>query len=136
MKKMDALLEIMAEQEYEGGSYLKKNPFIPEYLGFVETIHKEKGLTNARIYTKDGYNMSKRVDTTRNEWIILDPNGVTNSLLIESMYSAIIILRACGMQISMYDYNLENRKMLQKMDEDIQKRLQADKELAEMEEED
>lgn len=123
---LEAKIDQRDQQDHQNGEHTKKGPFIPEYLGFEETVLKGVlNTTSARIYSKDGYNISKRVDTTRNEWIILDPNGTSNSLLIENMYNGVILLRACGMQISMYDYYQENKKMLDEMDAGINKDLKA-----------
>lgn len=128
---LEESIDYRNKHDHESGEHLKKGPFIPEYLGFVETVHKTGVTTHARIYTKDGYNMSKAVNTNRNEWIILDPTGMSNSVLLENMYNAIVVLRACGMQMTVFDYHQENKKMLKQIDEDIQKRFEEAKKLEE-----
>lgn len=134
--RVEALEEVVDQihkHDHENGEHLKRVPFIPEYLGFVETVHKEvdSSAVKVRIYTRDGYNIAKSVGTNRNEWAILDPHGVKNSLLIENMNIGISILRACGMQISMYDYNQQNRKMEKEIADNIQLILEQEKELEE-----
>lgn len=95
--------------DFNSGIRLKQDPFIPEYLGFTETIHRDKeDLLEARIYTKDGFNIAKHVDTDLKTWVIMSPKGEKNSLLIDNMYDGIAILHSCGMNVSLEDYFNQN----------------------------
>lgn len=90
------------------GYNLVDDPFIPEYLGFTQTLHEENNQLKARIYTKNSFNISRFVNVKDPRWVVLSPVGVTNVVVIENMFTAIVVLRACGMNISMKDYYKEN----------------------------
>jgi len=114
--KKDELNKLVSEA-MSNGEHLKSDPFIPEYLGFTESILDDKGEVKARIYTKNGYNISRFVNTNDSRWVILGPKGVSNTLLMENMYNAIIALRASGMNISIEDYFEQNRIQEEKLSE-------------------
>ncbi len=131
IESLEESIDFRNEEDHKNGEHLKKSPFIPEYLGFTETVHKTSTSVKARIYTKEGYNIAKSVSTNRNEWAVLDPNGVNNSVLMENMHSAIIVLRACGMPISVYDYHQESKREMQAIQDNIQKQFEESKKLEE-----
>ena len=80
---------------------LKDDPFIPEELGFKESIQEgQSGTVAARIYSKDGFNIARPVEIDVRHWVVLDPNGNTNKVLLPNIYNAIFTLQACGMEIS------------------------------------
>lgn len=106
-------IKLMVNEAYMDGEHLKQQPFIPEYLGFTETIIENDDITEARVYTKKKFNISRPIETTNKKWFIMDPSGEVNKVIIEDMRSAITVLRACGMDISMDDYFEYNAKMEQ-----------------------
>lgn len=123
------ILDDVAKESYENGEHLKVSPFIPQYLGFEETVVEDKDdAVQARIYTKNGFNISQMIDTKRPGWVILSPTKEAYNLIIENMYTAIIVLRACGMPISMKDYFDENKKMEDRMQESFSSNLDQLKE--------
>ena len=50
---------------------------------------------------------------------------------MENMHSAIIVLRACGMPISVYDYHQESKREMQAIQDNIQKQFEESKKLEE-----
>lgn len=110
------------------GIPLMDNPFIPEYLGFEETsINTNDDLLVARIYSKDGYNISRFVDLDKPRWVVMEPDGRKNEVLIKNMLHGIHVLQACGMNVSLSDYYKGNNSM-NKFIEEKQKEIdQSDK---------
>jgi hypothetical protein len=97
----------------EDGIYLMEQPFIPEYLGFQETVLEQDDIILARIYTRNGYNLARPVNGTDRNWFLLYPDGKRVEVKIDNMYNGIIILDALGLdyQIDKYrngEYSLEN----------------------------
>ncbi|MEN9782468.1 MAG: hypothetical protein RL208_618 [Pseudomonadota bacterium] len=97
----------------EDGIYLMEQPFIPEYLGFQETVLEQDDILLARIYTRNGYNLARPVNGTDRNWFLLYPDGKRVEVKIDNMYNGIIILDALGLdyQIDKYrngEYSLEN----------------------------
>ena len=110
------ILDAVAKESFENGEHLKVQPFIPQYLGFEETVVDDKDdVTQARIYTKKGYNISQFVENSKPGWMILTPDKKAIYMIIENMYTAITVLRACGMPMSMKDYFEYNEKMEESM---------------------
>jgi hypothetical protein len=114
---LEAKLAFHNMNSINNGFYLTEDPFIPEYLGFTETIQEKNGEFEARIYTRDGFNISRYVSTDDPRWVILSPAGVGNTVLIENMYSGLVVLRSCGMNISMKEYFKENEIAQKKIDD-------------------
>lgn len=115
MKEAIAQIEKMA---YEQGYHLKQNPFIPEYLGFEETVLTANDMVHGRIYTKKGFNVARPVSVDQKGWIVLTSDGKKfENILLENMYNAIVVLRALGMDISVQDYFDHNKKELDRMAE-------------------
>ena len=84
---------------------LKDDPFIPEEVGFTQTAqHDENGAIVARIFSRDGFNIARPVDLDTKHWVVMAPDGTTNTVLLPNAFYAVIILQACGMPIthSMY----------------------------------
>lgn len=112
MKEMDemalALLELR-NHHYLQGYHLVDQPFIPQYLGFdEEELRDNEDILIARIYSKDGFNIAKNLKTP--QWAIRNDKGEKFMLIIRNMYEAFVILRACGMDISVEEYVLSGIK--------------------------
>lgn len=124
----DALGKITAEA-LKNGEALKESVFMPEYLGFEETVQRSVlGEVEARIYTKDGFNIARPVDTKTKHWIILPPGEPARNMIITDMYNAIVILHACGMDISLEKYFEMNIQQFKDEDDElegIQKEMEA-----------
>jgi hypothetical protein len=108
-----------AKEAHERGEHLVGDVFIPQYLGFEETVVEDKDIVQARIYTKKGFNISRPVNTDDPKWVVLGPDGIPNAVHLYNMHHAMIVLKACGMDISMDDYNDENKKAAAKFLADI-----------------
>tara|TARA_R110001606_G_C15303473_1_gene642832 strand:- start:671 stop:1135 length:465 start_codon:yes stop_codon:yes gene_type:complete len=101
------ILEDIAK--FKTGIKLKVDPFIPEYLGFTETLVRDADdLVTARIYTKDNFNIARHIDTDVKTWVVMDHNDVKTSVMISNMYDAIVVLQALGMPITIQDYFNQN----------------------------
>jgi len=120
----------IASEALKSGETLKESLFMPEYLGFEETVQRSKiGEVEARIYTRDGFNIARPVDTKSKHWIILPPGKPSINLLITNMYNAIVILHACGMDISIETYFEFSANQFKDEDDElegIQKELEAE----------
>lgn len=129
-KELKEALGRISAEAIVNGEHLKEQPFIPEYVGFEETVSRgEFDTVAARIYTKDGFNVARPLDTNNKNWIILPPNGQPVELLITNMYNAIVILFACGMEITIKDYFEHNNQMAEEEDEEfakIEKEMEAE----------
>lgn len=101
-------IELISEEYHNLGLYLKAHPFIPEYLGFTETLLEKNNLLQARIYTLQGFNITRPIDTRIKHWLVMSPDGEINKVFLKNMYEAIIVLAACGMNVSIQDYFKEN----------------------------
>ncbi len=121
-KILETQLSDILREAHNRGEHLINDVFIPQYLGFEETVitEEDSDAVKARIYTKKGFNISRPVQTDHPKWIIMDPRGVTNAVHMYNMHSAIIVLQACGMDVSMEDYNDENKKAAEKFLKDIE----------------
>lgn len=100
---------------------LKDDPFIPEDLGFKQTVQEENdGTVSARIYSMNGFNIARPVELDSKYWVVMGPDGTTNKVLLPNMYNAIITLQACGMPISadMY-YQGEIKDTVKKIDQEV-----------------
>lgn len=90
---------------FNEGMHLIEQPFIPEYLGFVETqIEESNGAIAARIYTKDGFNIARPIKADVQEYTILKPGGEKITMLLDNMYFAIIRLSGVGINVSVQGY--------------------------------
>lgn len=90
---------------------LQDDPFIPTDLGFAYSVqHDEHGGISARVYTKDGFNIAKPVNLDHNYWVVMNPKGETNKVLLSNAYTAVIVLQACGMPITFDNYYLEGEE--------------------------
>ena len=95
------LVRILKES-YELGEGLRDEIFIPEYLGFQESTMDNEESGTVRIYSRDGFNISRA--SQGNTWIMLHPSGAKVSFTIEKMFDAIIVLKSLGLNISITDY--------------------------------
>jgi len=105
VKQLEETLESVNKSMYENGLHLNEQPFIPEYLGFTHTPVKDANdIIRANIYTKHGYNISKYIDTDKQEWIVMRPDGERTEVKLDTMYNAFIILNALGCPLPMNMY--------------------------------
>lgn len=90
---------------YEDGLHLSEQPFIPEYLGFAETVLEDPKLDTvvARIYTRDGWNIARPVSAIC-EWYVIVPDKYKVVVKLENMLHAIIILNSLGLDCNVADY--------------------------------
>ena len=95
-------LTAILKENYEMGEGLRDEIFIPEYLGFEESLMQDKEGGNMRIYSRDGFNISRAI--VGNTWMLLKPDGERVSFTIDKMFDAIIILKSMGLPISIKDY--------------------------------
>ena len=104
--------EFRAER-YREGEHLKEHPFIPEYIGFEETILEDSkdDSVQARIYTKSGFNLSRPVNHQNKEWFILTPEKITVRAKLSNMLNAIVVLQSLGMDVSVEAYYELNKKL-------------------------
>jgi chloramphenicol 3-O-phosphotransferase len=101
------------EKAMFSGAFLSDEPFIPEYIGFaMQEIRDKDDILVCRVYTKDGFSISRYIDTDKKEWIIVKPGGRQPiEIMINSMEMGIKILQACGMDISVETYLLNQPKI-------------------------
>ncbi|PHS03978.1 MAG: hypothetical protein COA88_14600 [Kordia sp.] len=84
------------------GEHLKGDIFIPEYLGFEETVDEgSSDDVTTRIYTLADFNLSRASGKT---WVLLKPNGEKHIFEIIDMYEAIMVLRCSGVPVSVKQY--------------------------------
>lgn len=96
----------MYEKALFNGAFLADEPFIPEYLGFeVSEIRDRDDVLICRVYTKEGFSISRYIDVEKKDWIIVKPgNPKPTEIVISSMEMGVKILQACGMDVSVYQY--------------------------------
>ena len=98
------------EKSLFNGAFLSDEPFIPEYLDFdSQEIRDRDDILVCRVYSKDGFSISRYIDIDKKDWIIVKPNGKTVEIEITSMEMGIKILQACGMDISVYQYLTQSK---------------------------
>ncbi|MFN5416299.1 MAG: hypothetical protein ACK5B9_04520 [Flavobacteriia bacterium] len=108
VEELTQALEGATKSMYENGLHLTEQPFIPEYLGFVHTpIENADGKVMANIYSKQGYNMSKYIDTDKLQWVVVTPDGVKVEVFLNTMYEAFFVLNGLGMQLPIKKYVAE-----------------------------
>jgi len=94
----------MVEESVKQGEHLKGEVFIPEYLGFTESQVAGDDDTMIRIYTKEGYNMSRvsslEESMGQNAWLLLTPDSKRIKFVAENLYEAIVVLKALGAPVS------------------------------------
>lgn len=96
------------------GVFLRNDPFIPEELSFeTNEVRDADDVLLCRVYHKDGFSLSRYVDTSKPEWIIIKPGSEKEiELKIDSMEMGIKILQACGMDVSIAKYlNIKIEKL-------------------------
>jgi len=99
------LMDLFFEAEV-CGIFLRNDPFIPEDLGFEQNeVRDADDVLLCRVYSKDGFNLSRYIDTSKPEWIIVKPGSDKElEIRIDSMEMGIKILQACGMDTSIAKY--------------------------------
>lgn len=104
-KITNQLMELFFEAEVTG-IFLRNDPFIPEDLGFKEQeVRDHDDVLLCRAYHKDGFSLSRYIDTNRPEWIIMKPGSDKEiEIKISSMEMGIKILQALDMDISIAKY--------------------------------
>lgn len=98
MKEKDDAIEQVITESVKSGHHLVDEVFIPEYLGFLEVPPQDDD--DVRIYCKDGYSMTRFDD----RWLVSTPEKTRSLIKIKSMYHAIIILEAIGIDVNVEDY--------------------------------
>jgi len=96
----------MIRELYETGAFFVKSPFVPQDFMFKETVHEEAGVIIARIYSRDGFDIARYVDTSKREWVVSDPKGKKTEVLFPNTRDAVIILKALGMNIRFEDQRI------------------------------
>jgi len=107
LKGAKAETEDIIATSFLNGMYLTDEPFIPEYMGFTETII-ESDTADARIYSKDNYlvckNRAESTEQGKDKWIIKNTETGTHSIhTIDNMLEATIILKSLGLNTSIMD---------------------------------
>lgn len=99
-------LQQLKNKNYKLGAHLLSQPFMPDYLGFEFTRIRDKKTDafQADVYTRDGFNIGRHIETEKTEWIILDPKGNKFETNMDNMYHAIVMLQYLGLDISVEDY--------------------------------
>ncbi len=117
----------LSNEAYLSGDHLRGAVFFPEYIGFEETlVENQFGGIDAKIYTKNGWNIARPISLDEKRWFILAPGEKSPiKMLITDMYNGIVILAAAGMNISIDDYFEENRKIEQKLLDNIEDGLEG-----------
>lgn len=113
ISELTAVIDSINKNMYENGLHLAEHTFIPEYLGFVPNIIRDENESvRATIYSKDGFHVSKYVNTDRDEWVVVNEKDrrVKNEVIINSMLDAFTILNACGMTLDIQEY-VKNGKL-------------------------
>lgn len=92
----------------KAGGELLTQPFIPDYLGFLVTVVRDKktSVFKAEIYTKQGFNIGREINTDFPQWILLTPGGEKHELVIKNMYDGIILLNHLGVDVTLNEYLL------------------------------
>ena len=107
-ERLQEIITAQSQKFIELGAHLMDQPFIPEYLGFEETQHEDyEGSPVTRIYSKDGFSIAKLRQDLENtdprqerRWAITESEGAEPAYVyIDSMYHAIIVLNAHGMDV-------------------------------------
>lgn len=108
-----SVIDSINKNMYDNGLHLSEHTFIPEYLGFVpKKITDANESVRATIYSKDGFHISKYINTDRDEWIVLNDKDKSkrNEVIINSMFDAFVVLNSCGMSLDIKEY-VKNGKL-------------------------
>ncbi len=90
-KTLKADLNKLVIESISHGEHLHGEMFIPEYLGFTETLHEDHDEgKNMRIYSREGYNITR---IENHDWLILTPDESKIVFTITTMYDAIAIFK-------------------------------------------
>ena len=85
------------EESKSYGQHLIDESFIPEYLGFEGTVHYDTEDVRRIYYTLSGFNMTKIENDT---WALVLPSSKTVTFNIDNMLTAITVLKAFGVPVS------------------------------------
>ena len=86
----------------KNGYHLKREVFIPQYLGFNEHVKHEQGIGRSVFYSKDGFSLMRLED---NSWLLLYPDMKKSIMVsIPNMYSAINLFESLGFDVNVQDY--------------------------------
>jgi len=96
-------IKAIVEENIKGGQHLVDEAFIPEYLGFSETVTGE--IETIRIYSREGFNLT-RVDD--NDWLMHGPNKEKVVISIPNMFVAITVLGSLGLDVDIDGYMAGN----------------------------
>jgi hypothetical protein len=103
-------LEALVKESMRSGEHLKNEVFIPEYLGMEESEIEDNvtGVTMMRVYSKNGFNISKMHD---DRWVILNDKKEKSTVAIENMFEGILALKMSGMDINFEVLTKETKTM-------------------------
>jgi hypothetical protein len=107
LKGAKAETEDIIATSFLNGMSLTEEPFIPEYLGFKETII-ESETADFTIYSKDNYivckNRAGETKESRGSWIIKNSITGTHSIhKIDNMLEGTLILKSLMFETSIID---------------------------------
>ena len=107
LKGAKAETEDIIATSFLNGMSLTEEPFIPEYMGFQETII-ESDIADTRIYSKDNYllvkNREEATELGKDKWIIKNTKTDKFSIhAIDNMLEATIILKSLGLDTTILD---------------------------------
>ena len=112
LQEMKHTMEENIAVSYALGMFLQDEPFIPEYLGFKESVMDVDGF-KIRSYRKDNMvvmrNYFEKIETGTDKWVITKNVGdesLEESIsvhLFESMLEAVITLKSLGSGVSIMD---------------------------------
>jgi hypothetical protein len=92
---------------FSSGMMLQEEPFIPEYLGFTETII-ESDVADMRVYRKGDFILSKNMfeltEKGTHKWIVKKTTNNTASVhTFNNMLQAVITLESMGCDVAIED---------------------------------
>lgn len=106
----------LADEYAKTHLYKAENPFIPQYLGFEETLDDSEN-NYLHIYTKDDYNLAKKPN---GKWAVLVPGAEKYiEATLDNEYMAILFLQVIGMDVVFENIKPEGGKSLDEEIEDI-----------------
>lgn len=98
------------------GAHLSEEVFIPQYLGFEETVFEERDAADTRVYSRDGVNITKIPD---GRWFVSGGEGLSCFFKINNLLQAIHIFQAIGLNVSV-DTIIQDNSVSKAINETIQ----------------
>ena len=116
LAKAEECIQLIRNNDYLLGVHLLSQPFIPEYLGFMEYINRDDDdIIIGRIYHMDDLNIVKPIN--KENWVIISKSLKINvTVSINNMLEAIHFFNMIGVEkISTKNYliksNLDSDKL-------------------------